>query len=587
MSSLVLDLGQAPSNGLLQGRKQTKVLAMTKERDRSCLRWQRLIISRRIGTLLAFFLSALSLLVLLNITSRVTGPKSASDDDPPPDMMFSKQNQNFTTKNFQFSVPNSLPQKHESIGVLPASFSSSPPPPGRLLKIRGAGFPMQRIDVYQHGPWPLFSSDRPLPLSHPCQGFTLPAPPADRKRTGPRPCPVCYLPIERAVDAMPAYSVVESSPINELSYIEESFMFLDAEGRLSMNFGGHPSLEDRSKSYQIQERMKMHCGFAQGVKPGGGSGFDIETADRMEMDRCTGIVVASAIFGNYDQLQQPINVSMQSRKSVCFFMFVDEETQQHLDTHEIDSGVWRKVVVRNLPYLDARRNGKIPKLLLHRLFPNARFSLWIDGKLKLVVDPYQILERFLWRRNITFAISRHYKRFDVFEEAEANKAAGKYDNASINAQVEFYQSEGLVPYERTKSTFPSDVPEGCVIIREHTPITNLFTCLWFNEVDRFTSRDQLSFAVVRDKLMERVPFRLSMFLDCERRNFVVQEYHRDVLERRKSKLKISPTLLDSRISQLMVDLPASETSSTRVTAKRHKKSSNRRKMGSRTTAKPV
>lgn len=36
---------------------------------------------------------------------------------------------------------------------------------------------------------------------------------------------------------------------------------------------------------------------------------------------------------------------------------------------------------------------QVPKLLLHRLFPNVRYSIWIDGKLKLVRDPYQVLER--------------------------------------------------------------------------------------------------------------------------------------------------------------------------------------------------
>lgn len=68
----------------------------------------------------------------------------------------------------------------------------------------------------------------------------------------------------------------------------------------------------------------------------------------------------------------------------------------------------------------------------------------------------------------------------------------------------------------------ADVPEGCAIIREHIPITNLFTCLWFNEVDRFTARDQLSFSTVRDKIMEKVDWSINMFLDCERRNFVIQ-----------------------------------------------------------------
>ncbi|WJX78280.1 putative hexosyltransferase muci70 [Trifolium repens] len=148
----------------------------------------------------------------------------------------------------------------------------------------------------------------------------------------------------------------------------------------------------------------------------------------------------------------------------------------------------------------------IPKLLLHRMVPNARYSIWLDGKLELVVDPYQILER----------------RFDVFVEAEANKAAAKYDNASIDSKIEFYKKEGLTPYTEAKLPLISDVPEGCVILREHVPISNLFTCLWFNEVGRFTSRDQLSFSTVRDKILSRVDFHFNMFLDCERRNFVVQ-----------------------------------------------------------------
>jgi len=45
-------------------------------------------------------------------------------------------------------------------------------------------------------------------------------------------------------------------------------------------------------------------------------------------------------------------------------------------------------------------------------------------------------------------------------------------------------------------------------------MSNLFSCLWFNEVDRFTSRDQLSFAYTYLKLRrmnpER-PFQLYMF----------------------------------------------------------------------------
>ena len=63
---------------------------------------------------------------------------------------------------------------------------------------------------------------------------------------------------------------------------------------------------------------------------------------------------------------------------------------------------------------------------------------------------FSSLFRFLWRKNATFAISKHYRRFDVFVEAEANKAAGKYENASIDFQIEFYKNEGLTPYTEAK-----------------------------------------------------------------------------------------------------------------------------------------
>lgn len=62
--------------------------------------------------------------------------------------------------------------------------------------------------------------------------------------------------------------------------------------------------------------------------------------------------------------------------------------------------------------------------------------------------------------------------------------------------------------------YNADVPEGSFIVRAHTPMSNLFSCLWFNEVDRFTSRDQLSFAYTYLKLRrtnQDIPFNLNMF----------------------------------------------------------------------------
>ncbi|CAN4078932.1 unnamed protein product [Withania somnifera] len=348
-------------------------------------------------------------------------------------------------------------------------------------------------------PSPAYFKGYTLPPGNPCEGFTLPPPPADKKRTGPRPCPVCYLPVEQTIALMP--NAPSFSPgVSSLTYIHEENLSKSEFG--GSEFGGYPSLKQRSDSYDIKESMSVHCGFVRGARPGHRTGFDIDDFNLLAMESCRGVVVASAIFGAFDLIRQPQNISEYAKGNVCFYMFVDEETENSMrNSSKLDSsmriGLWRIVIVHNLPYDDPRRNGKI-----------------------------------LVEKNASLAISRHYRRFDVFVEAEANKAASKFDNASIDFQVDFYKKEGLTPYTRAKLPITSDVPEGCVIVKEHIPISNLFTCLWFNEVDRFTPRDQISFAIVRDKIRKKTNWTLNMFLDCERRNFVVQGYHRDVLERR-------------------------------------------------------
>lgn len=391
-----------------------------------------------------------------------------------------------------------------------------------------------------------------------CKNFAFPPPPpGDRRRPGPRPCPVCYLPVEEAMASMPN-SPSPSPVLHELSYFHEGTS-TKTEPHEGSDFGGYPSLKQRNESFDIKESMAVHCGFVKGCRPGYQTGFDIDVSDLVELEQYHDIIVASAIFGNYDVIQQPTKISEAASRNIPFYMFIDEETEAYMRNssaldYRMKVGLWRIIVVHNIPYTDSRRNGKVPKLLLHRLFPNVRYSIWIDGKLQLVVDPYQLLERFLWRNNATFAISKHYRRFDVFEEAEANKAAGKYDNASIDYQIDFYRNEGLTPYSDAKLPIISDVPEGCVIIREHIPITNLFTCLWFNEVDRFTSRDQLSFAIVRDKIMAQVNWSINMFMDCERRNFVIQAYHRDLLEHMPPP---APKVINLRRTRSPIPVPVS------------------------------
>lgn len=88
--------------------------------------------------------------------------------------------------------------------------------------------------------------------------------------------------------------------------------------------------------------------------------------------------------------------------------------------------------------------------------------------------------------------------------------------------MKIYRYEGMEPWSKKKRT-PSDVPEGAVIIREHTPLTNLFCCLWFNEVNLLTPRDQLSFGYVVYRLNGSFPF--FMFPNCEYNSLFILHKH--------------------------------------------------------------
>ncbi|KAH1053827.1 hypothetical protein GLYMA_08G300400v4 [Glycine max] len=308
-------------------------------------------------------------------------------------------------------------------------------------------------------------------------------------------------------------------PKNYMNFTWFSLEYVDHEDRTSKidlfepRFGGHQTLEERENSFYAKNQT-LHCGFVKG-KPGHPStGFDINEKDKAYMYRCK-VAVSSCIFGSSDFLRRPTSrlISQYSKDNVCFVMFLDDQTLSKLSSEGSSPdergyiGLWKIVVVKNLPYEDMRRTGKVPKFLSHRLFPHSRKA--------------------------EYAISNHYDRHNVWEEVLQNKRLNKYNHTAIDEQFNFYQSDGLPKVDPSKPNdpLPSYVPEGSFIIRAHTPMSNLFSCLWFNEVDRFTSRDQLSFAYTYLKLRRMNPERpiqLYMFKDCERRALLKLFRHREL-----------------------------------------------------------
>lgn len=281
-------------------------------------------------------------------------------------------------------------------------------------------------------------------------------------------------------------------------------------------FTGNQTLEQRDNSYKVDETAFVHCGFCHE-----NGGFKISDEDKVYMQTCK-VVVSTCAFGGGDDLYQPIGMSEASLQKVCYVAFWDEITltAQESDGHRVGNdhfiGKWRIVVVRNLPFTDQRLNGKIPKMLAHRLFPYARYSIWVDSKSQFRRDPLGVLEVLLWRSNSVLAISEHGARSSVYDEAKAVVKKHKAAPEEVEVQLNQYRQDGFPEDKRFNGK--KALAEASVIVREHTPLTNIFMCLWFNEVVRFTSRDQLSFPYVLWRL--KVLKNINMFPVCTRKDLV-------------------------------------------------------------------
>lgn len=185
------------------------------------------------------------------------------------------------------------------------------------------------------------------------------------------------------------------------------------------------------------------------------------------MENCKGVVVVSAIFNDHDKIRQPRGLGSKTLDNVCFFMFVDDITLKGLDYHKLISrksgeykiGAWRivRVLSKNL-YGNPAMNGVIPKYLVHRLFPNSKFSIWIDAKLQLMVDPLLLIHTLVVSEKSDIAISKHPYYVHTMEEAMATARWKKWwDVDSLKTQMETYCENGLQPWSPNKLPYSSGI----------------------------------------------------------------------------------------------------------------------------------
>lgn len=192
------------------------------------------------------------------------------------------------------------------------------------------------------------------------------------------------------------------------------------------------------------------------------------------------IAVVTAIGGGKDQLQPPAI----RFDGVDYIAFTDDPGLR-VDTWELRPlPLWSTD-----PIYARRRHARVVKILQTMLVPGYDFYIWHDGTHEVLMDPAELVRRFLPTENHHFASYRHKDRQCVYQEAKAILKVQLDDPDNVRRQVRAYRTAG----------FPSGFGlwETPFLIRRNSDVTRRLELAWWDHLARYSSRDQLSLPFVQ------------------------------------------------------------------------------------------
>lgn len=183
------------------------------------------------------------------------------------------------------------------------------------------------------------------------------------------------------------------------------------------------------------------------------------------------IAVVSAISGGYDSVKFPAVID--SRLDYIIYSDTPVENPGFYD-------------VRPLPYVDTdkTRSARFVKTNIHNLLPDYDYVVWIDANIMIVGDIYESIINPVIKSKKAFGAMLHPTRQSPYDEMIECIKANKDDVNAIIEQKKFYEDQG----------FKSDhlIESNILVYKVSDKTMAPFLKEWWNQIDRFSRRDQLS-----------------------------------------------------------------------------------------------
>lgn len=210
------------------------------------------------------------------------------------------------------------------------------------------------------------------------------------------------------------------------------------------------------------------------------------------------IAVYTAIFGNIDRLWSVYPLAVGKADWICFSnrplrevgLWADSSPPfVRMNTRGMDALPTWQVRQVEMPY-SPRRTARHYKALPHYYLPDYDVWVWIDGNVRLLILPEQLVSKYL--DGAELAIFKHPDRNCLYDEAEFCATRGKDRPKVLAKQTGRYQAEGMPKHW--------GLPETRCVIRRNTEQIVKLNEAWWREIERYSVRDQVSIPYVCWKL---------------------------------------------------------------------------------------
>lgn len=229
------------------------------------------------------------------------------------------------------------------------------------------------------------------------------------------------------------------------------------------------------------------------------------------------IALYSAVTGNYEHPAEivPATIADELSGGVDLFRFTDSVNTE-IFAPDSGGGVrWRHVQISPRVHMDPIRSARAIKVLGHPLLAQHDVTIWVDNRIRLKIAPEELVERFLPSHS-DVAVPLHSFHGSLAVEFAEILDGWVDDPRRVREQRSVYRQ--AIP-----GLLEKRVAWTAILIRRNNRAVQAFNALWWEQILRYSRRDQLSF-----------PYVCEMMRDVRVAHFAADNFASDFHEWRRS-----------------------------------------------------